>query len=107
MATKEKIARALTADKARLAKMLEREAKSMHPLQFFGTECAFCASRLPRMASIVRGRPVHHFDHLPMSAPRSSLSYSLLVDPAFRIRLLVLSLCRRNCRRLHGTQIGS
>jgi hypothetical protein len=29
------------------------------------------------------------------------------VESAFRIRLLVLSLPRRNCRRLHGTQIGS
>jgi hypothetical protein len=119
---------------------------------------------------------VHHFDHLPMSEPRSPLSYSLLelfeaikakltaqaecvcwrdscdatgtaaerkwsqfynhfagrrsrqiccralaqaavhskgtidrgkVESAFRIRLLVLSLPRRSCRRLYGTQIGS
>jgi hypothetical protein len=35
---------------------------------------------------------MYHFGHLPINGSRSSLSCSLLVDLAFRIRLLVLSL---------------
>jgi hypothetical protein len=42
-----------------------------------------------------------------MSEAHLPLFYSLLVDLAFWICLLVLSLPWRNYRRLHGTQIDS